>query len=216
VPSRTSKPPLNHFSADPLLVDTSVARNFALADWADHLATLSHGVIRVAHGVLGAVPEEPGELDRARAFFETQLHRYPAGSREYTDALNAAINLEKLISRRSTTLHVVIPTPEELSLAIRLQAREDRAWRSSLGMRARRLHSGEAVSVAICVSRGWQLGCDDEDGRVAYQALGGRQCLSTLDLVRLAVAKGLISEPEARAGYEKLRTAYHFFGPPWP
>jgi predicted nucleic acid-binding protein len=83
-------------------------------------------------------------------------------------------------------------------------------------MRARRLDTGEAVSVAICVSRNEEFGCDDEDGRIAYVALGGQQCPSTLDLLKVAVRRGLLSQDEARAGYEKLRGAHRFFGPPWP
>jgi hypothetical protein len=199
-----------------LLVDTSVARNFALAGWTDHLVTLSRGVIRVAQGVLGVGPDEPGELDRAKEFFERQTRTHPVGSHEYTNNLMAVMGLENLISRRSTTLEVVVPTEQELRLAVRLQAREDREWRTSLGMRARRLDAGEAVSVAICVSRNDGFGCDDEDGRVAYLALGGQQCLSTLDLLKLAVHRGLLLRGEARAGYERLRGAYRFFGPPWP
>jgi predicted nucleic acid-binding protein len=199
-----------------LLVDTSVARNFAIAGWADYLVTLSQGVIRVAQGVLGVGPDEPGELDRAKEFFERQTRTHPVGSHEYTNALTAAMNLENLISRRSTTLEVVVPTEQELRLAVRLQAREERGWRTSLGMRARRLDAGEAVSVAICVSRNEEFGCDDEDGRIAYRALGGKQSLSTLDFLKVAVHQGLLPQDEARAGYEKLRGTYRFFGPPWP
>lgn len=196
-------------------MDTSVARNFAIAGWTDHLVTLSQGAIRVAQGVLGVGPDEPGELDRAREFFERQTREHPPNSHDYTNALTAVIGLEDLISRRSTTLEVVVPTEQELDLAIRLQAREEREWRASLGMRARRLDTGEAVTVAICVSWNEGLGCDDEDGRVAYQALGGQQCLSTLDLLKRAVHGGLLQQDEARAGYEKLRGTYRFFGPPW-
>lgn len=197
-------------------MDTSVARNFAISEWIEALVALSQGMIRVAQGVLGIGPDEPGELDRAREFFERQTRIHPAGSAEYTHALMAAMRLEKLISRRSTDLEVVVPAGRELDLAIRLQAPEARAWRTSLGMKARRLDTGEAVSVAICVSRDETFGCDDEDARIGYQALGGRECLSTLDLVQLAVQRGLLQEVEARPEYEKLRRTYRFFGPSWP
>lgn len=144
-----------------MLVDTSVARNFAIAGWIRVLAALSQGTIRVAHGVLGVRPDEPGELDRAKEFFERQIRMHPAGSPEYTHALMAAMKLQELISRRSTDLEVVVPTLAELDLAIRLQTREAREWRRNLGMRARRLDAGEAVSLAICVSRNEAFGCDD-------------------------------------------------------
>ncbi|HXH07189.1 MAG TPA: hypothetical protein VNI83_11420 [Vicinamibacterales bacterium] len=199
-----------------MLVDTSVARNFAIAGWTDILATLSRGTIRVAQGVLGLDPEEPGELDRARDFFERQTRLHPAGSPAYTDALVAEQRLEDLISRRSRALEVVVPTPDELALAMRLRAPEERAWRTALGMRARRLDAGEAVSVAICVSRGESFGSDDGDACIAYKALSGAECLSTLDLAQRAVQMGLLPEYDARSGYERLRGTYRFFGPPWP
>jgi hypothetical protein len=116
-----------------VLVETSVARNFAIAWWTDHLVTLGEDRIRVAQGVLGVAPDEPGELDRAKEFFQRQTRVHPAGSHEYTNALTAVMALENLIARRCTTLEVVIPTGQELSLAIRLQAREERAWRGVSG-----------------------------------------------------------------------------------
>lgn len=84
-----------------------------------------------------------------------------------------------------------------------------------LGMRARRLDAGETVSVAIAVSRGEAPACDEEDGQLAYQALGGTECRSTLDMVKLAVEQRLLPEDEAREGYERLRREYRFGGPPW-
>jgi predicted nucleic acid-binding protein len=198
-----------------LLVDTSVARNFAIAGWIDQLSSLGDDVIQLAQGVLGVDAGEPGELDRAKAFFERQTRTNPNGSPEYTRGLLAAMRLDELISRRDEDLEVVVPTPAELDVAIRLQDPDQRAWRQGMGMRARRLDAGEAVSVAIAVSRDDGLGCDEEDGGVAYAALGGVECLSTLDLVRRAVERGLLSESEAQEGYETLRTAYRFFAPGW-
>jgi predicted nucleic acid-binding protein len=198
-----------------LLVDTSVARNLAILDWREELRALGGGLIRVAQGVLGVGSEEPGELDGARDFFERETRRHAAGSPEYTRGLVAVMGLEALIASRSSHVEVVVPSPPELNMAIRLQDPEEREWRSSLGMKARRLDAGEAVSVAVAASRGETLGCDDDDGQIAYGALGGRECRSTLDLVKLAVEEGLLPEDEARDGYEKLRREYRFFGPPW-
>lgn len=199
-----------------MLVDTSVARNFAIVDWRDELRSLGGGHIRVAQGVLGVGPEEPGELDGARDFFERETRRHAAGSPEYTRGLVAVMGLEALIASRSSRLEVVVPSPPELNMAIRLQDPDEREWRASLGMKARRLDAGEAVSVAIAVSRSEALACDDEDGQVAYKALGGAECRSTLDLVELAVEEGLLPEDEAHERYETLRQDYRFFAPPWP
>lgn len=198
-----------------MLVDTSVARNFAIAGWIHQLSSLGEGVIRLAQGVLGVDDEEPGELDRARQFFERQTRTNPNGSPEYTRGLLAAMRLDELISRRGDDLEVVVPTPAELDVAIRLQDPDQRAWREGLGMRARRLDAGEAVSVAIAVSRQESLGCDEEDGRRAYAALGGSESLSTLDLVRRAVERKLFFLSEAEEGYERLRHEYRFFAPGW-
>ena len=199
-----------------MLVDTSVARNFAIAGWIDELCALSGGVVRVAQGVLGVDPEEPGELDRARVFFERQTRLHPAGSPDYTRALVAQMGLEQLIARTSSGhLEVVVPTPQELRTAVQLTEPGSRSWRQALGMRARRLDAGEAVSIAIAVARGESFGCDDEDACIAYGALGGIECLSTLDLVQRAVTHGLLSEDAARDGYERLRSEYRFFGPTW-
>jgi predicted nucleic acid-binding protein len=198
-----------------LLVDTSVARNFAIADWREELRSLGGGVIRVAQGVLGVGPEEPGELDGARDFFERETRRHAAGSPEYTRGLVAVMGLQALMATRSSHLEVVVPSPPELNTAIRLQDPDERDWRASLGMKTRRLDAGEAVSVAIAVSRSEALGCDEEDGRIAYGAMGGTECRSTLDLVRRAVEEGLLPEDEAREGYERLRREYRFGGPPW-
>jgi hypothetical protein len=198
-----------------LLVDTSVARNFAILDWREELRSLGGGLIRVAQGVLGVGPEEPGELDGARDFFDRETRRHAAGSPEYTRGLVAAMGLEALIALRSSGLEVVVPSDEELATAIRLQDQGEREWRHGLGLKARRLDAGEAVSVAIAVSRGETLGCDDEDGQIAYRALGGTECRSTLDVVHLAVTTGLVPEDEAREGYEKLRREYRFGGSAW-
>jgi predicted nucleic acid-binding protein len=200
----------------PLLVATSVARNFAVIGWTDHLLRLGEGAIRVAHGVLGVAGDEPGELDRAREFVQRQTSLHPAGSPAYGTALTAVTNLDDLIARRPLQVQVLVPTLDELELALRLQEPAEREWRQELGMKARRLDSGEAVSIAIAVARGMDLGGDDRDARVAYQALGGGRCLWTLDLVCAAVRRGLLSEAEARAGYERLRREYGFHAPEWP
>ena len=85
-----------------------------------------------------------------------------------------------------------------------------------MGIRARRLDAGEAVSIAIATSRDLELATDDDDGRRAYLALGGRRHWWTLDLVREAVRQGILGEMEARAGYERLLEDFGFWGAEWP
>lgn len=86
-------------------------------------------VLSASQGILGVDPEEPGELDGARDFFERETRRHAAGSAEYTRALVAVMGLEALIASRSSHLEVVVPTPPELDMAIRLQNPEEREWR---------------------------------------------------------------------------------------
>jgi predicted nucleic acid-binding protein len=198
-----------------LLVDTSVARNFGVLDWSDHLVALCGGVIRVAHGVLGLEQSESGELDGIRASIERETRTYRTGSPESSLASAALVGIERLIARRGQDLEVVQPTEEELALAVRLQDSRQSNWLRSLGVRARRLDAGEAVSIAIAVHREQELGSDDSDGRRAYLGLGGTQHWWTLDLVQKAVALDLLPEDVARGGYSALRERHRFWGERW-
>jgi predicted nucleic acid-binding protein len=197
-----------------MLHDASVLRNFAILGWASHLVALSGGVIRVAHGILGLDADEVGELDRIRDAFERELRASvssPAGSR----LASAVVGLEALTALRGSDLEVVLPTSTELSIAARLQDPEERTWLRSLGVRARRLDAGEAVSVAIATSRGEPFASDDEAARAAYLGLGGAEHLWTLDLVKRAVVDALLPEDEARVGYQALVEHFGFWGPRW-
>ena len=76
---------------------------------------------------------------------------------------------------------------------------------------------GETVSVAICLSRtrGPVVTTRMDESPVSLWAACSASS-STLDLLKVAVHQGLLPQGEARAGYEKLRGAYRFSGPPWP
>jgi hypothetical protein len=198
-----------------MLTDTSVVRNFAVLGWTDELLHLSGEAIRLAEGVIGATEDEPGELEAAKVFWDQQATGARLGSREQAAAIEAAEGLASLLARRSSHVEVMTPTAEEAALALRLQDRDERAWRQSLGVRARRLDLGEAVSVAIAASRSLAFASDDADGARAYQALGGSDHYWTLDLIRRAVAEGSVTEAQGRAGYERLIRDYDFFGTPW-
>lgn len=198
-----------------MICDASVARNFAVLTWTDHLRTLSGGRIRVAEGVIGAVPGDPGEIERAKEYWEMEAEQAPLGSLAQTDAIAASKGLEDLISRRSTELEVVVLTPSELELAMRLQDPTERPWRQRLKMKARRLDAGEAACIAVAVMRNLALGTDDPDGVAAFKALGGQGHSWTLDLITRAASEGLLTESEAREGYETLRNRFMFRAPAW-
>jgi hypothetical protein len=118
-----------------LLADASVARNFAVLGWIDELVALAGGTLDIAHGVLGLGPDETGEIERIRVAFDSESVRSP-GSPAATAAL---VGLDDLIRRRSHDVTVLVPTEAEIAVAVRLQDPKERAWRQSLGVRARRL-----------------------------------------------------------------------------
>jgi len=197
-----------------LLADASVARNFAVLGWVDELVALAGGMLYIAHGVLGLGPDETGEIERIRAAFEEESIRVP-GSPAASAATAALVGLDNLIERRFRDVTVVQPAEAEIAIAVRLQDPEEREWRKSLGVRARRLDVGEAVSIGIATARGLVFASDDDDGRAAYLALGGTKHLWTLDLVQKTTAQGLLADAEAREGYRILCERYRFWGQPW-
>lgn len=198
-----------------MLADTTVVRNFAILGWIDHLVTLAGGTLHVAHGVLGIDIDETGEIERIRAAFEEESLHHP-GSPAASAAVAAIVGLDDLVGRRSGDVVVLLPAPQEIDLAVRLQDPGEREWRRGLGVRARRLDAGEAVSVAIATARGLAFGSDDDDGRAAYIALGGVSHFWTLDLLQQATERGLLAEVDARAGYRRLCERYRFWGEAWP
>jgi predicted nucleic acid-binding protein len=125
------------------------------------------------------------------------------------------VGLDALIKRCSQTVVVVQPIEAEIAIAVRLQDPKERNWRKSLGVRARRLDAGEAVSIGIATARGMPFATDDDDGRAAYLALGGIKHYWTLDLIQKAVAHELLADAEAREGYRVLCERYRFWGRPW-
>lgn len=203
----------------PLVADASVLRNFGVLRWGQHLVALAGGSLFVAHGVMGLDESEVGEIEGIRAALERTAKNEPH-SGTGSQAVVATIGLDELIALRSTELKVATLTDEERLLAVRLQSRDpaDRTWRrQDLGLRARRLHLGEAVSIAVAVARDLPFACDEADGRRAYQVLASRAPLETLDLVKAAVEQSFIGLEEGRAGYRELLESelHRFGGPPW-
>jgi hypothetical protein len=82
---------------------------------------------------------------------------------------------------------------------------DEREWRRELGLRARRLDVGEAVSIGIAVKRGLEFASDDEQALIAYSALTGRPPVRTRDVIKLLVNQQLIEEAVGRDGYRFLQ-----------
>src|SRR5215475_5192085 len=170
-----------------MLIDASVARSVAVLGWVDHLAKAVGGSLSIAHGVLGIDPDEPSELRGIRDALQREVGASPHGSGRYRTADAAAHGLDVLLSLGPPTIRLLIPDSDEVRLAARLTSRDagDREWRRGLGLRARRLDAGEAVSIAIAHVRGIEFVSDDGQALVAYTALTGLPPVRTRDIIQL-------------------------------
>jgi hypothetical protein len=200
-----------------MLIDASVARSFAVLGWVDELAQGIGGSAYVAHGVIGAHRGEPSELLGIRNALQREAAVSRPGSGRASKALAAVQGLDRLLRAGSPTVVVLIPEPDEIQMAVRLSSREPqhRGWRCELGLRARRLDAGEAVSIAIACNRSLPFASDDEQALLAFSALARTSPCRTRDLLKLLVDKGLLDERDASEGYSFLQAdELHLLGGP--
>lgn len=202
-----------------MLVDASVARSFAVVGWTRYLLQVAGGTVLVADSVHGAYEDDPSELCRIRSALQRQADDAGLGSGRASRALAAAHGLDQLLALAPNELTVLTLNDDELKLAVRLQSRrpEDRAWRHSLGAKARRLDAGESASIAIAVNRSLAFASDDEDALVLWEGLSGAPEKRTRDLLWQLVNDGSVAEPDAREVYRVLQTddLHNLGGPPW-
>lgn len=152
-----------------------------------------------------------------RSALERQADQAGIGSGLASRALAAVQGLDELLSLPSAELVVLSLRKDEVELAIRLQSRqpEDRAWRHSLGAKARRLDAGESASIAIASCRSIEFASDDEDAVTLWAALTGTSAYRTLDLLWRLVDDGIVDEADAQETHRLLRTdALHNLGGP--
>jgi hypothetical protein len=182
-----------------MLIDASVARSFAVIGWTRRLLQVTGGTILVADGVHGQHSDDPSELRNIRAALQRQANQASPGSGLASRALAAVHGLDHLLTLGLGELTVLAPNPDELELAIRLQSRkpEDRAWRHSLGAKARRLDAGESASIAIAVRRSLDFASDDEDALTLWAALTSSSGHRTMDLLQQLVSSGTVKEADA-------------------
>lgn len=203
----------------PMLLDASVVRGIAVLGLVDPLADALDGSLHVAHGVLGADPDEPCELRRIRDALQRAVNTSRPGSGRYSKALAAVHSIDSLLRLGAPMITLLFPNADEMRITARLTSRaaDQREWRRGLGLRARWLGTGEAVSIAIAQARGLDFASDDQQALVAYTALTGRSPVRTRDVIRLLVNKGLIEETEGRSGYCHLREddLHRLGGPDW-
>src|SRR5262249_17920083 len=185
-----------------MLIDASVARSVAVLGWVDQLAKAVGGSLSIAHGVLGIGRDEPSELRGIRDALQREIGASPCGSGRYSKAVAAAHGLDVLLSLGPPTITLLIPDSDEVRLATRLTSRDagDREWRRGLGLRARWLDAGEAVSIAITHARGLEFASDDGQALVAYTALTTRPPTRTRDVIKLLVNTAMIDQDTGRDG----------------
>jgi hypothetical protein len=202
-----------------MLIDASVARSVAVLGWVEQLAQAVGGSLSIAHGVLGVDAEEPCELRGIRDALQREVAASPHGSGRYSKAVAAVHGLDLLLDLGQPTITLLIPDADEVRMAARLTSREadDREWRRFLGLRARWLDAGEAVSIAIARARGIDFASDDGQALVAYTALTTRPPIRTRDVIKLLVSVGIIDEDPGREGYRFLQEddLHLLGGPDW-
>jgi hypothetical protein len=202
-----------------MLVDSSVARSFAVLGWSHRLLEVAEGRILVAEGVHSSQPDDPSELRRIRDAIQRQADEAGRGSGLVGRALAAVHGLDELLAFGPDQLVVLNLGGDEWKLAVRLQSRrpEDRDWRQALGAKARRLDAGEAASIAIASTRSLAFASDDEDALALWAALTGAEGRRTRALFWHLVRCGLVDEEEASLAYRLLQTddLHNLGGPPW-
>jgi hypothetical protein len=202
-----------------MMVDASVARSFAVIGWTPCLLQVCSGKILVADGVHGRCLDDPSELRNIRMALQRQLEQAQPGSGLASRAVAAVHGLDELLALDPGKLTVLPLCHEEVELAIRLQSRrpDDRAWRQSLGAKARRLDAGESASIAIAASRSLAFASDDEDALILWMALTSSTGHGTRDLLRQLVSSRAVPEDDARNAYRILQTddLHNLGGPPW-
>jgi hypothetical protein len=202
-----------------MLIDASVARSVAVLGWVHQLARAVGGSLSIAHGVLGINSHEPSELRGIRDALQREIGASPVGSGRYSKAVAAVHGLDVLLNLGPPTNTLLIPDSDEVRMAARLTSREagDREWRSGLGLRARRLDAGEAVSIAIAHARGIDFASDDGQALMAFTALTTRPPVRTRDVIKLLINAGTIDEATGRDGYQFLQQddLHLLGGPDW-
>lgn len=202
-----------------MLVDSSVARSFAVLGWTERLLEVTGGRILVAEGVHSSQPEDPSELRRIRDALQRQADEAGRGSGVIGRALAAVQGLDELLALDPDQLTVLNLDAREWEAAVRLQSRlpQDRAWRQSLGAKSRRLDAGEAASIAIASSRSLGFATDDEDALVVFSGLTATAGCRTRDLFRQLVDGGVVDEAEAARAYRLLQAddLHNLGGPSW-
>ncbi len=101
-----------------MLIDSSVARSFAVIGWTEHLIAICHGRIQVAESVHSQNADESSELRGIRDALIRQADKAGLGSGLSSRALAAAQGMDDLLRLSGSQLSVVAMEAAELQLAV--------------------------------------------------------------------------------------------------
>lgn len=168
--------------AEPIVVDATVLRRFALADRIHELPAALGGPAAVCRAVWDP-DEEPGICDQGRSeltrSIAVQHHRYQDGRRTAQDRAAARHLCQQLATVRSLHdsggLLVIDLDDPEAQLCAELVSRH-RA--SAFGLTFP-LAPSAAGSVAVAATRSWRLASDDQDAHTALRSLTGPHLVVT-------------------------------------
>ena len=191
---------------DPLICNTTPTRYFALVDQFDLLVSVSGGSVRLPREVLDPTEDPSGPSGLVSELAESE--RYWEKRARSPEAMDNWNRLRALRSRAD--IDVIDMTEHEVHEFAGLTAPEYLRGEGMVGTLGR----GEAAVIAISEARNWIAAIDEHVGRtILNRRSPATQIFTTRELLRMAVAQGLISSPEAQIVYEDmLEKGYR--GPP--
>ena len=142
-------------------------------------------------------PPDGGELGGIVSTIRGELTRLQHGSSASSLWNEGLDGLDQLIAQ--LTSHTIVrPTAAETDLAMLLASKHDdaRAWRHEQGIGARRIDTGEAVCIAVAMSRIFEFATDDRPAAAAFESLSGRTARSTFDVLDELCARGVVESVE--------------------
>jgi len=191
---------------EPVVCNTTPVRYFALVGQFDILVQVFGGEVRVPRQVID--PDEDPDGIESLVSEIAGSERYWAKRSVDPDAMQNWDRLRKLRSRDD--IRIVDLEDDELGAFSELISPR---YTKSVGL-AGPLGQGEAAVIAIAESRGWTAAMDDALAReTLLRRSPGTKVLTTWQLLRGAVAQGVLDSPGAQLIYDDM-LAKGYRGPP--
>lgn len=142
-------------------------------------------------------PPDGGELGGIASSIRGEVERLQHGSASsslWSEALDGLDSLATQLAGRP----ILRPTDDETDLAQLLASKNDtaRSWRLERGIGVRRIDTGEAVCIAVAMSRGLRFATDDRPAAAAFELLTSATALSSFDALDQMHILGLLDSVE--------------------